>query len=54
MRQTITIVTCESPRNVKVNVDMEVSSLHGVEQELVSGVVDAVELGLIDGSVSVL
>ena len=49
MRQTITIITCESPRNVKVNIEMEESSFHGDEQELVFGVVDAVELGLIDG-----
>ena len=49
MRQTITIITCEIPRNVKVNMDMEESSFHGVEQELVFGVVGVVELGFMNG-----
>ena len=48
MRQTITIITCESPRNVKVNIEIEESSFHGDEQELVFDVVDAAELGYMD------
>ena len=49
MRQTITIITSESPRNVKLNIEMEESSFHGVEQELVFGVIGVVELGFMDG-----